>query len=354
VRHRLLRTSLAVLALAVVLGGCGSAGSTQPVTRTVAGAPTRIGATVGVGPGPVAVAVGAGAVWVANGPAGTVTRIDPATHTAGAPITTGSGPVAIAAGDSGVWVANASGTVVHIDPTTRRLTGAPVAVVDPAGIAVGSGAVWVTSRSTDTVIRIDPTAGRQVGSPIRVGAQPTAIAVAAQRVWVADSADGTVASIDAASGRPGARIRVAKGAPPSIGVRGKSHEQPGAEVLSLAAADSGVWVAKTDRPQADRIEVVHIDASSRELSGRPIEVTGGVPMRVAVGPGAVWVTDVGTILPGPTARPPALLRIDPRSGARAGPPVLIGSDPTGLAAEPGGVWVSTAGDNRVSEAAISR
>ncbi len=350
-RHCLLGTSVA---FALALGGCGSAGSSQPVTRTIAAAPTRIQTAVRVGIGPVGVAVGAGAVWVANGGDGTVTRIDPATRAAGPPIATGRGPVAIAAGDSGVWVANASGTVVHIDPATRRPTGSPAAVVDPAGIAVGSGVVWVTSRRTDSVIRIDPTSGRQVGAPIRVGSQPTDIAVAGGRVWVADSADGTVANVDAASGRPGSAIRVAKGALPSIGVRGRSHEQPGAQVLSLAAGDSGVWVAKTDRPEADRIEVVHIDASSRGLSGRPIEVTGGVPMRVAVSPGAVWVTDVGTILPGPGARSPALLRIDPRAGARAGPPVPIGAEPTGLAAEPGGVWVSTAGDNRVSEATVSR
>ena len=306
-----------------------------------------------VGTGPVAVAVGAGAVWVANGAAGTVTRVDPATHAAGPPIATGSGPVAIAAGDSGVWVANASGTVVHIDPASRRLTGSPAAVVDPAGIAMGSGAVWVTSRSTDSVIRIDPTSGRAVRAPIRVGSQPTDIAVAAGTVWVANSADGTVTSIDAASGRPDAAVRVAKGALPSIGIKGRSHEQPGAQVLGLGASDSGAWVAKTDRPEADRIEVVHIDASSHQVSGRPIEVTGGVPMRVAVGPAVVWVTGVGTILPGAATRPPALLRIDPRAGARAGPPLPIGPEPTGLAAEAGGVWVSTAGDNRVSEAATS-
>jgi len=339
----------AVCALTVLLAGCGSAAPPAPVTRVLFAPANRIQASTRVGTAPIAVAVGAGAVWVVNSADSTVTRVDPATHAAGRPIPVGRGALAIAAGPEGVWVASAAGAVVRIDPATQRVTGTPIAVVDPAGIATGDGGVWVSSRQTDSVIHIDPASARPVGGPIRVGSQPTDIATAPRGVWVANSADGTVTRIDPATGKADPALRVAKVPAPTPGAGGRPHEQPGAAVLALTAGDGGVWVAKTDSLETARIEVLRVDPATHRLSGRPIEVTGGIPLRLAAGSGAVWVTDAGSILPGPGARAPALLRIDPRAGARAGPPLPLGSEPTGLAAGPDDVWVSTVGDNTVRE-----
>jgi len=335
------------IALTALLAGCGSGSSGQPVTRTVSAPPVHVAASAPAGTGPVAVAVGAGGVWVADGAGGSVTRVDPQSHAAGRPIPVGSGPLAIAAGTSGVWVANASGTVVHVDPNTSRVAGPPIPVADPAGVTEAAGSVWVTSRQADSVVRIDPIRGAARGAPIRVGAQPTDIAEGAGAVWVANSADGTVSRIDAASGAVAPPIRVARNQPPRQGLNAPSHEQPGAEVLGLAAGGSGAWVAKTDSAETQRIEIVHLAGASGSVTGYPIAVTGAIPMRLAVGPTAVWVTDAGGLLAG--QRTPALLRIDPGAGARAGAPAAIGPEPTGVAVGAGGVWVTTAGDNRVSE-----
>jgi len=288
-------------------------------------------------------------VWVANLTASTVTRIDPASHSSSPAIPVPAGPESIAAGDGGVWVASASGKVQRIDPATRRVTDPPVAIADPGGIAVGDGGVWVTSRSRDSVIRLDPRTGALVGQVIHVGAQPTDIATGASGVWVANSADGTVTHIDPVSGQPDPPIRVARHHPLLTGAGNLAHEQPAAEVLALAVDDSGVWVAKTDSPQTAHIEVVRIDPTSRTVTGHPIAVDGGIPMRIAAGNGSVWVTDVGSLLPGAAARPAALQRINARAGQRTGPPLKLGGEPTGLATGPRTVWVTNAGDNTATE-----
>jgi YVTN family beta-propeller protein len=132
--------------------------------------------------GPSALAVGAGGVWVTDGEADTVTRIDPSGLTT--PIAVGYGPGAIAIGAGAVWVADrGDNSVVRIDPVTAAVT-AKIPVGDaPGGVAVGDGSVWVANSGEGTVSRIDP-ASMKVAATIDVGGSPQDITVVGQRAWV--------------------------------------------------------------------------------------------------------------------------------------------------------------------------
>ncbi len=341
---RALRPACLALALALALAACGGGRAEPPgaggPVRTVAAPAPEVGDPRPVGASPSALAVGFGAVWVASRNAGTVTRVDARTGVPALsaafpqPLETGGGPLAIATGEGAVWVAAADGTITRIDPV-RGGAREVARVVDPGGVAVGAGGVWVTSRERGTVSRLDPRTGAPTGEPIRVGPRPGDVAVGAGSVWVANTADATVSRVDPRERRAeGDAIRVGK-----------------EQALALTYGEGGVWVAKTDSPQADPIAVVRIDPRSGEADPEAIRVTGGVPLDLAAGGGFVWMTDAGSALPG-SARPPALLRLDPAGRALAGAPVQLGPSPAGVAVGAGAVWVATAGDGALTRVGL--
>jgi YVTN family beta-propeller protein len=138
------------------------------------------------------------AVWVSDGDAGTVTRIDPTGLTT--PVAVGHDPSAIAVGDGGVWVADTGdGAVVRIDPDTRAVTATIPVGHAPTGVALGAGSVWVADSGDGTVTRIDPVT-EKVTATIRVGDSPQAIAVAGGRAWVTVDSPAIPAAVAAAGG----------------------------------------------------------------------------------------------------------------------------------------------------------
>lgn len=330
----------ALLAVTVALGaGCerGAGGrDSSPAGRPAGEAAARatVGRPIRVGPSPVAVAVGEGSVWVANNADGTVTRVDARERKpVGRPVRVGSGPLAIAVGESSVWVATGEGRLARIEPGTGRVAGTPAEVPGAGGVAVGAGAVWVTRRDSASVVRVDPASGQVEGAPIQVGRQPTDVAVAAGAVWVANSGDGTVTRIDPAAARPeGAPIRIGR-----------------AQVLALAASDDGIWAAGTDSPLAERIAVARIDPRTGEVASRGGPVPGGIPMRLAVGLGSVWVTDAGGS-PATAEKPaaPGVRRLDPGSARLVGSRLGVGAGPSGIAVGAGAVWVTSSGEGTVT------
>ena len=136
--------------------------------------------------GATALRAGFGALWVTNYDAGSLMRVDPASHKVVARIAVGSGPRFLAVGEGGVWVLNQfDGTVSRVDPTTNEVT-ATVAVSDVAveggDIAAGGGSVW--ARVSDSLVaRIDPGTNKIVA---RYGPSAGSGSVAAdnQAVWV--------------------------------------------------------------------------------------------------------------------------------------------------------------------------
>ena len=192
--------------------------------------------SVPVGSGPVRAAAGEGALWVANGNAGTVSRIDPMTKAVVQTIGVGSGPAGIAVGNGAVWVANASdGTLSRINVDTNTVVQTIRGLQGPRGVAFGEGGVWVASLDDRSVARIDPATGTVVRT-IPTGGTPTAIAVGAGSVWVTNEAGSSVLRIDPKTNTVTQTINVGNG--------------PGAIAVGLGS----VWVANTLDGTVSRID----------------------------------------------------------------------------------------------------
>jgi YVTN family beta-propeller protein len=185
----------------------------DPQFNTVSGK-TRIGNVVPGGPG--SVAARGSTVWAAPS-AGFLSRLDQRSGEIVRRIDPNTGVTSLAVGTGAVWVTDGgANTVVRVDPT-GFLTPVPVGR-GPAGIALGAGAVWVADTLDDSVVRIDPET-RAVTTTVRVGRSPVAVAVGEGSVWVANSRDGTVSRVDPAAGRVVDKIEVG-GSPQSVAIEG--------------------------------------------------------------------------------------------------------------------------------------
>ena len=165
---------------------------------------------IAIGTDAVDLAVGRDAVWVSNGAAGTVTRIDPVTERPVGPrIRTGRFPTALAVGSHDVWVVNSGdGTVTRIDPRENLVVGKRVPVGrDPQDIAIGFGSVWVANRGDGTVSRLSERTGRPQAR-LELGGAPTALAITTGGLVVLDSARGRVVRVDPRTLRATDTVRV--------------------------------------------------------------------------------------------------------------------------------------------------
>src|SRR5262245_53770621 len=191
------------------------------------------------------------AVWVSNGPKGTLHRLDPKTNTVVKAITVGKRPCSgLAAGFDSIWVPNCGDkTISRVSIVTNELLATiPVGpAASEGGIAVGGGSVWVVSDPKGVVSRIDPkenkviaeitvpagSAGLTFGegaawittpvpgqtgmltkidpknnqtTSIAVGPVPRFVTTGAGSVWTLNQGDGTVTRIEAATGKKVATI----------------------------------------------------------------------------------------------------------------------------------------------------
>lgn len=260
---------------------------------------------VPVGQSPTAVAYGSGSIWVANGGADTVMRINPRTHAVIDQIEVGRDPVALAATDTDVWVVNAGqGTVTRINTTVDRRVAEIKVGNQPGAVAAGPSGVWVANTGDDTVQRIDP-ASSTAGRPIGVGGGPDGILAAdADSVWVANGLDGTVMEIDPRTGVVRAPIHVGSG--PS----------------GLAIAGGSVWVANSLEQSVTRID----------------PASGAIDTVAGVGDGPAAPVSDGRYLWVGAAHAGSITRVDPRTRnvQRFG----VGAAPVGLATNGRTVYVA--------------
>jgi len=265
-----------------------------------------ISAAVRVGTSPSGMAYGGGSLWVANRSDGTVSRINPATHTVIDTIDVGVAPEALTVAAGSVWVTNfGDDTVSRINIATNKVV-EPIPVgTEPAAIGSGPSGVWVANSGDNTIQRIDPLTG-QPDKPIGVGAGPDGIAVDAGSVWVANGRDGTISRIDPKTGE-----EISSPVPVGSGPKG------------IAISGDSVWVANQLSTSVSRIN------RSTGLPRSSI-VVGDGPGSVAVAGSAVWVSEEFNGV---------LTRIDPATDAPRR--FWIGSSPRGLAAAGGRVWVAS-------------
>jgi YVTN family beta-propeller protein len=179
--------------------------------------------TVPLGSG--GIAVGAGYVWVTNPLDVSVTKIDPLTAEVVETIRlgpSGSGsPETIAVADDAVWVGDGLAPAMwKLDPTNGDVLANPGLRGAPSAIAIGpDGRVWVASYDESLVTVMDPSSLH--ATTYGVGRGPNAIAVGEGAVWIVQTFDGTVSSIDPSSGAILATVTVG-GAPQGIALGGGS------------------------------------------------------------------------------------------------------------------------------------
>src|SRR5215470_14808038 len=177
----------------------------------------HIAATIPDPASPVGVEAGFGSIWVANGPAGTIVRIDPASNQVVATIQAGRPVCCLAFGANAVWAASfATDAVVRIDPAANAVVDSfPSGGLAPGGITFGDGFVWVANHHgnpTGSVAKIDP-ATDTVIDVIPVGAAsptggPSFLAAVPGSVWAAVPNQSALVRIDTATGAIAATIPV--------------------------------------------------------------------------------------------------------------------------------------------------
>ena len=238
-----------------------------------------------------AMAVGYESIWVASCRDRTLIRIDPRTNTAAAiiPVGVADSEASIAAGEGGVWlVSDEKGVLTRIDPDTNAVAAQVHVRPNSYAAMAGYGAVWVTNTGkpgADTpgsVQRINPKTNEVVAT-IPVRGQPRFLAVGEGGVWVLNQSDGSVSRIDPGTNEVVATI--------PVGVPG-----PGGDI---DAGEGAVWV------RAGTVLLSVIDPATNQVVRRfgPPQGSGAV----RAGGGAVWVSahDVNRIW-----------RLDPRISVR--------------------------------------
>ena len=264
---------------------------------------------------------------------------------------------ALAQGGSNSGITVSGNAVAEIDTQSNLVTGQVQVGARPAGIVFGARSLWVANLDDQTISRVDPTA-LTVSRDISVTDPPTGLAASPGSVWVVGSTPTspsvTVRRIDPRFDNVAGKTRIDNVVPGGAG--------------SAATRGADVWVAPSSglltRLSAPGLDVV-----------RQIDPNAG-PTAVAVGAGAVWVTDsdansvtridpTGLLTPIPVGHGPsaiavgaggvwvadtlddAVVRVDP--GTRAVTAVIpVGRAPTGVAVGAGSVWVANSGDGTVT------
>src|SRR6266536_3474519 len=218
-----------------------------------------------------------------------------------------------------------------------------------------SGAAWATTGNA--VLRIDPRTDRASQFLSDPGASLTGVAFGAGSLWV--KASTGILRVDPGTGRVTARIgvhaavlsfgegalwamtglgggRLVRVDPATTAVR--LFPLPPGKTWGLAAGDGAVWVSdgaavtridpRTDRPTAT------VPLSPAPMSG-PSPILNGSGL-LAAAPGVVWVTRAGN------TRHASLLHIDPRTGRLTGASLAVGRAPQAVVASGTTAWVMTA------------
>ena len=266
---------------------------------------------------PAGVAVGAGGVFVSNYKRDTITGIDGKSGELTRPIGVGDGPRALTVVDGQVWVVNGdAGTVSRVDLERGDVVGAPIPIMsssDGDSITAGEGKVWVAMPDQGQVLPIDAETGTP-GTPISPpDGMNEEIVYGGGALWVLGD-KGTVTKVDASSGKPGEPIKV-----------GEELSEDGFFRGEIAFGEGAVWVAGLDDET-----VVSIDPASEKVD-KTVTFSDGIEGDLAVGDGFVWTVNEAS----------QLMRVDPAKGEIAGNPLPAGTaGAQDMAAGEGAVWIA--------------
>jgi YVTN family beta-propeller protein len=267
--------------------------------------------------------------------------------------------LAFGQGGSGAGITVQGNAVAEIDPGSNKVVGqVPNVGARPSSIAYGAGSLWVANLDDQTVTRIDPRT-TAVTRTFSVAATPTGLATSSRAVWAVGSIPTesaiAVTRIDPRFDSVGRRVllvgNVVPGGPGSVATRGDAvwvapssgllsrvdpgsarvvqQVDPNAGPTAVAVGAGAVWVTDSDANTVTRIDPTGLRT--------PIPVGHG-PSGIAVGGDGVWVADT---------LDDAVVRIDPSTRAVTAS-VPVGRAPTGVAVGEGSVWVADSGDGTVT------
>jgi virginiamycin B lyase len=250
------------------------------------------------------------AVWVTNGPKGTVHRLDIKTNQVAAAITVGKKPCSgLAAGFGSIWVPNCGdktlsridiktnqvvatlpfgpadseggiatgpdsvwmltdkkGILSRIDPTSNKVVAEIVVTPNSAACIYAEGAVWITTPEKKLLTKVDPKTN-QVIATIEVGPGPRFLTAGAGSIWTMNQGDGSVSRVDAKTNKLLANIEA--------GIPGSGGE--------IAFGAGRVWAT------AFQIPVTEIDPEKNAVVKQWFG-PGGDSIRV--GHGSVWLSNL--------------------------------------------------------------
>jgi YVTN family beta-propeller protein len=257
-------------------------------------------------------ASGGGALWVADGPDGTLLRVDPKSHRIVKTIGVGLVPEAVAAREDAVWVAEHAGSdnfasLRVVDSTTgqgerpRRLRIGGAAVT---GLLVDEEGAWLGLQFSG-VYRIDGTSGA-IRGPVQGSGDTSAFAFGDGALWIAEKDDQVVSRIDPATETVQVAIPLAA-----------------REATAMAFGAGWLWVADGAGNKVWRIDPVRNEVFDTIPVGRS-------PAAIAVDRGAVWVANRGD---------GTVSRIDPKQG-KVVASISVGKGVDEVAASEGAVWAA--------------
>jgi YVTN family beta-propeller protein len=247
-------------------------------------------------------------------------------------------------------------SVAIIDPKTNKVVADVRVGTRPGAVAVGEGAVWVANLDDSTLSRINPKT-REVERVIPMqGVSPSDIAAGADGVWVANGPHNAVVRVSPDANEVvdridtneclgfDASIAVGEGAVWFVCAAGLARIDPasndavrlrylGLVPRGIAVGLGAVWVSNGSQNTVSRI-----NPQTRQVTGTL--TVAGDPRALAVGQGAVWVT---------AFRDDQVSRL----AARPGEPITtesihVGDGPIDVAVGAGGVWVANSRDGTVS------
>jgi branched-chain amino acid transport system substrate-binding protein len=317
--------AVAAIATLLVAGGgkpprtllpAGAVGAIDPVSQELIGAAPVAGA-------PDRLAVAGGALWSVSQASGALAAIDMRRRAVTTVVPSGGAPRDVAAGLGSVWtIDERGGQLLEISPAYQRVVHRfalprpprppevrALRAFDPWSLAVGEGAVWVTDGSS-RLTRVHPRTGRL--TRIDVARPLDGVTVAEGAVWAISGPQAEVVRIDPASRRLTDRI-------PIVRRPGPASRYP----IAIEAGLGSLWVLN-----ANDATVTRIDPLQRVVAHTSRIGIIHVPVRMAVGAGAVWIAGVdGT-----------LSRVDP--GTNSVTTTAVAQRINDVAVAGGAVWLS--------------
>jgi DNA-binding SARP family transcriptional activator len=252
-----------------------------------------------------AVAVDGDSLWVADGRAGTVTRIHIGSQIVDAPISSVIEPVSITAGDGRAWAIDPfSGRITALDADGQVDPGFTWRSAAPVDAVYVQGFLWVVDAACECLFKLDASSGRmtqRVTEPFQ-GAGPLHIDAAPGAIWVLNGISRSLVEIAPWSGEP-------VGEPITLS----------AQPTDLAASKDSIWVSMEG---SDLVEKLSFNGTTQG----DVRVPGGPSAIVADASGA-WVL---------TSRGGQLMRLIGTSATS----VPLGMQPEALAIGDTGAWVS--------------